>query len=116
MHRPLALVRSKPATATAGISPAMPLSAVAPAPHAAPLQRPALPLLSPVPANGGYLRRCTFRRVELTQAGTRRTDPTYAVTCLYPDRVTGSPLGDLQSARAICDGCAATGIFRPDED
>ena len=114
--RPLALVRSKPSSATVGVASAMPLPAVAPAPHAIPVPRPSAPLLSPVPTNGGYLRRCTFRKVELAQAGTRRTDPMYAVTCLYPDRETGSPLGDLQSARAIRDGCAATGIFRPDED
>ena len=74
------------------------------------------PLLSQVPSNGGYLRRCTFRRVELAAAATRRSDPAYAVTCLYPDREAGRPLGDLASARAICDGCCATSIFRPDED
>lgn len=107
----MALVRSKPAA-----SQAMALPAVTPPPHALPANRPALPLLSPVPQNGGYLRRCTFRRVELAQAGTRRTDPVYAVTCLYPNMEGESPLGDLHSARAICDGCAATGIFRPDED
>jgi hypothetical protein len=83
---------------------------------ALPAGRPTLPLLSPVPSNGGYLRRCTYRRIELAHAGTRRADPVYDVTCLYPDRETGRPLGDLASARAICDGCGATGIFRPDED
>lgn len=94
----------------------MPMPAVVPPPHATPGARTALPLLSSVPDNGGYLRRCTFRRVELAQAATRRDDARYAVTCLYPDLGAGSPLGDLRSARAICDGCAATGIFRPDED
>jgi len=81
-----------------------------------PATRAALPLLSPVPATGGYLRRCTYRKVVLASAPTHRVAPLYEATCLYPDRETGSPLGDLQSARAICDGCAATGIFRPDED
>jgi hypothetical protein len=93
----------------------MPMPAVVP-PHATPSARAALPLLSSVPANGGYLRRCTYRRIALAVPGTRRAEPVYAVSCLYPDRETGSPLGDLHSARAICDGCAATGIFRPDED
>ena len=108
----MAFARSKPAA----ISEAMALPAIAPPPHAAPAGRPALPLLSPVPSNGGYLRRCTFRRIELAQAPTRRAEASYRVTCLYPDMGAGSPLGDLRSARAICDGCAATGIFRPDED
>lgn len=109
---PVALVRSKPAAAS--ISEAMALPAVTP--PAMPVPRPPLPLLSPVPANGGYLRRCTFRKMEPVTLATRRADATYSVTCLYPDRETPQPLGDLASARAICDGCAATGIFRPDED
>jgi hypothetical protein len=54
--------------------------------------------------------------MELSTPVVRRSEPAYAVTCLYPDRETPRPLGDLASARAICDGCAATGIFRPDED
>lgn len=110
----MALVRTKPAAAAASISEAMALPAVTP--PAVPVSRPPLPLLSPVPANGGYLRRCTFRRMELAAPGTKRIDPVYAVACLYPDRETPRSLGDLASARAICDGCAATGIFRPDED
>ena len=85
-------------------------------PQATPAVRPMLPLLSAVPAHAGYLRRCTFRRVELVQEATRRSSADYTAACLYPDRVAGRPLGDLQSARAICDGCVATGIFRPDED
>jgi hypothetical protein len=79
------------------------------------MPRTALPLLSTVPAHGGHLRRCTFRKLELSAPATRRAEASYAVTCLYPDRAP-QPLGDLASARAICDGCAATGIFRPDED
>jgi hypothetical protein len=114
MPIPVALVRSKPAAAAASISEAMALPAVTP--PAMPVTRPPLPLLSPVPANGGYLRRCTFRKMELSTPVVRRSEPAYAVTCLYPDRETPRPLGDLASARAICDGCAATGIFRPDED
>jgi hypothetical protein len=66
---------------------------------------------------GGHLRRCTFRRVTLLELeGRRRAPATYSVDCLYPDREVALPLGDMASARAICDACAATGIFRADED
>lgn len=108
----MALVRPKPAA----IAEPSPRHAVPLPPHLVPGTRSPLPLLSAVPTNGGYLRRCTYRRVELARPATRRSEPAYAVTCLYPDHAVGSPLGDLASARAICDGCAATGIFRPDED
>jgi hypothetical protein len=72
--------------------------------------------MAAVPANGGYLRRCTFRRVALRDGAGRASPPAYDVACLYPDHALALPLGDLASARAICDACAATGIFRPDED
>jgi hypothetical protein len=72
--------------------------------------------MAPVPSDGGRLRRCTFRRVTAIQSGRGRGLPVYDVACLYPDREQALPLGDLDSARAICDACAATGIFRPDED
>jgi hypothetical protein len=72
--------------------------------------------MASVPANGGYLRRCTFRRVSLAEPLKPRALPAYEVACLYPDRELARPLGDLASARPICDACAATGIFRPDED
>ncbi|MEA2622698.1 MAG: hypothetical protein QOH61_1608 [Chloroflexota bacterium] len=74
------------------------------------------PLMAPVPTDGGRLRRCTFRRVTVVQGAKGRELPLYEVACLYPDREQALPLGDLASARAICDACAATGIFRPDED
>jgi hypothetical protein len=38
------------------------------------------------------------------------------VACMYPKRESPVPLGDLESARPVCDGCTARGIFRPDED
>jgi hypothetical protein len=61
-----------------------------------------------------HMRRCTFRRVS---AVPRRGElPLYDVSCLYPKRDTAIPLGDLASARPICAGCSAPGIFRPDED
>jgi hypothetical protein len=46
----------------------------------------------------------------------RRALPVYDVNCLYPDRAAPVPLGDLASARDICEGCTASGIFRADED
>jgi hypothetical protein len=92
-------------------------------PHPSPIVDPnprpsALPLNAPVAADGGRLRRCTFRRVSVavpTQSRGRSL-PVYDVACLYPSRESAIPLGDLDSARAICDACAATGIFRPVED
>jgi len=74
--------------------------------------------MAPVPADGGRFRRCTFRRVTLLNEPDRRgvALPVYDVACLYPAREEEIPLGDLASARPICDACAATGIFRPDED
>lgn len=83
-----------------------------------PLLRPngTAPLMAPVPSDGGRLRRCTFRRVGVVQGARGAASPTYEVNCLYPDRERALPLGDLASARAICDACAATGIFRADED
>ena len=60
-----------------------------------------------------HIRRCTYRRLVALQ---RRPVPLYDVECLYPDRSSPLPLGDLQSARGICDSCQAAQIFRPDED
>jgi hypothetical protein len=77
-----------------------------------------LPLLAPVSADGSRLRRCTFRRVSVAAAAPSRgrSLPVYDVACLFPSRESSIPLGDLGSARAICDACTATGLFRPDED
>jgi hypothetical protein len=93
---------------------------------AKPLRRPrtsgtsdrSTPLMAPVPSDGGRLRRCTFRKIEVASVVPPRGRglPTYAVTCLYPDLKQSLPLGDLDSARAICNACVATGVFRPDED
>ncbi len=46
----------------------------------------------------------------------RRPEPIYDVECLYPSRSAPIPLGDLATARPICDGCQALGIFRADEE
>ena len=86
------------------------------------LPQPFQSLPSPGPTQAldvaSQMRRCSFRRVSAVQltTGRRRVLPVYDVECLYPDRVTPVPLGDLASARSICDGCHAPGIFRPDED
>lgn len=60
-----------------------------------------------------HLRRCTYRRLIAVK---RSPDALYDVECLYPDRIVPIPLGDLETARPICDGCTAAHIFRPDED
>jgi hypothetical protein len=59
------------------------------------------------------IRRCTFRR--LIHVDTSE-DRVFDVECLYPDRRVPIPLGDLESAIPICNGCTAPHIFRPDED
>ncbi len=60
------------------------------------------------------LRRCTFRRVAVTARP--RELPIYAVACTFPDRNKQVPLGDIESARPICQACTFQGIFRPDSD
>ena len=61
------------------------------------------------------LRRCTFRRVTTTVAGPRQL-PVYDVACTFPDRRKAVPLGDVESARPVCESCTYQGIFRPDSD
>lgn len=59
------------------------------------------------------IRRCTFRRlIQIDAPGERM----YEVECLFPERRVPLPLGDLESAKPICNACVATGVFRPDED
>jgi hypothetical protein len=60
-----------------------------------------------------HIRRCTFRRMIAVE---RRPDAVYDVQCLFPDRSVPIPLGDLESARPICNACTARPVFRPDED
>jgi len=77
--------------------------------------RPWLPIalaaVEPAP-----IRRCTYRRLSVVTPATRGAATGYAADCLYPRMEEAVPLGDLERARAICAGCSATGIFRPDED
>jgi hypothetical protein len=64
----------------------------------------------------GRLRRCTFRRIDLTSPLAGRLErSSYEVMCLYGGAETPLALGDIASARPICDACQAAGIFRPDE-
>lgn len=67
----------------------------------------------PRPENASHLRRCTFRRLIRVDAG---PPALYDVECLYPTRQVSIPLGDLETARPICNACVATGVFRPDEE
>jgi hypothetical protein len=62
------------------------------------------------------LRRCTFRRVAMKAAAGPRQLPVYDVACTFPDRRRAVPLGDIESARPICESCTYQGIFRPDSD
>ena len=68
----------------------------------------ALPAIGPA-----QLRRCWYRRLTRVDAG--RTT-VYDVECLLPKQLGSVPLGDLETARPVCNTCAAAGVFRPDED
>jgi hypothetical protein len=63
-------------------------------------------------AGPAHLRRCWFRRMSRVDAAGLAV---YDVQCLFPNR-QAVPLGDLETARAVCESCQAPGIFRPDED
>jgi hypothetical protein len=79
------------------------------------MQRPFVPASAHAPeAAATPLRRCTFRRV--TTIAVPRALPMYDVACTFPDRRRAVPLGDIESARPICDSCTYQGIFRPDSD
>ncbi|HYI22727.1 MAG TPA: hypothetical protein VEX62_08840 [Candidatus Limnocylindrales bacterium] len=60
------------------------------------------------------LRRCTFRRMTLVSAP--REPQAYDVACMFPDRRTPVPLGNVEDARPICASCTYSGIFRADAD
>jgi hypothetical protein len=78
----------------------------------------ALPIETTAPAPDAYrladprIKRCTFRRLILVET----REQIYDVECLFPDRRRPVPLGDLESATPICNGCTAPHIFRADED
>ncbi len=60
------------------------------------------------------LRRCTFRKI--TTLARARSLPVYEAVCTFPDRRAPATLGDLDSARSICEACTFNGLFRPDSD
>ena len=94
-----------------------------PLPDAAPLLRPwtprpqdrALPTAQ-VATNEAPLRRCTFRRLTVSGPGIRGAVASYAAECLYEGLDQPMPMGTLDRAWGICQGCTNTGIFRADED
>jgi hypothetical protein len=69
-----------------------------------------LPVVSSEP-----LRRCTFRSIAAVHA-TADKPARYEVSCMFPDRKTAVPLGDVERARPICAACTYQGIFRADSD
>jgi hypothetical protein len=81
--------------------------AITPRPFTAPAAHP--PQVAAAP-----LRRCTFRRV--TTIEKPRALPVYQVACTFPDRRAVVSLGDVESARPVCEACTYSGIFRPDSD
>jgi hypothetical protein len=93
-----------------------------PHPDAAPLIRPwargiagrALPTASA--ASETPLRRCTFRRLSVIASPGRGGIAGYAAECLYDGLDQPIPMGDLDRAWSVCQGCTNTGIFRADED
>jgi hypothetical protein len=60
-----------------------------------------------------HLRRCWYRRLTRVEAGGTTV---YDVECMLPRELGTVPLGDLETARRVCNTCAAGGVFRPDED
>jgi hypothetical protein len=79
------------------------------------------PLARDVPAPetvipAGRLRRCTYRRIDLVKTLPGRSQrSSYEIACLYGGELTALALGDIETARPVCEACQATGIFRPDE-
>jgi len=64
--------------------------------------------------DGAPLRRCTFRRMTLVSSP--RELQVYDVACMFPDRRTPVPLGNVEDARPVCASCTYNGIFRADAD
>jgi hypothetical protein len=74
----------------------------------------ASPAVRVSPTANTPLRKCTFRRVSVTERP--RELPVYDVACTFPDRKMAIPLGDIEAARPVCDSCTYQGIFRADSD
>jgi hypothetical protein len=66
----------------------------------------------PIPRQG-RIRRCRVRHVSILAAG---DGPPVQVDCLLGGIEHPLPLGTMDEARAICNACTATTIWRVDED
>ena len=62
------------------------------------------------------LRRCTFRRLSVSGTTSRGSATSYTAECLYEGLDQPLPMGDLDRAWGVCQGCTNPGIFRADED
>ena len=88
--------------------------AILPRVIAVPGIRPQTAAASATATASAPLRRCTFRYLKVVDNG--RDLPMYDVSCTFPDRQGAVPLGDIESARPVCDACTYQGIFRADSD
>jgi hypothetical protein len=78
------------------------------------LTNPAVRPQATVSTASAPLRRCTFRYVKAVTSA--HSLPVYEIACTFPDRKKRIPLGDVESARPVCEACTYQGIFRPDSD
>jgi hypothetical protein len=60
-----------------------------------------------------HIRRCVHRRLSAVRCGSRLA---YDVDCLQAGHLVPLPLGDLDTARPICNSCEAPHVFRPDAE
>ncbi|HET6380217.1 MAG TPA: hypothetical protein VFH63_04170 [candidate division Zixibacteria bacterium] len=68
---------------------------------------------TPTPRRG-RIRRCSVRHVAITPGPDGL--PMVQVNCLLGGRDHPLPLGTMDEARAICNACTATTVWRADED
>lgn len=107
----MALARSK-AVAVKAVTIVDTDTAPLPVPWSARRSGSALPLARPV--HDTPLRRCTFRRLTVTNG--RGSTASYSAECLYEGPDQPAAMGDLDRAWSVCEGCTRSGIFRADED
>ena len=67
---------------------------------------------TPIPRQG-RIRRCRVRHVSILPGDDQ---PTVQVDCLLGGPEHPLPLGTMDEARAICNACTATTVWRADED
>ena len=67
---------------------------------------------APIPRSG-RIRRCRVRHVAIAPGPERGV---VQVTCLLGGIDHPLPLGTMDEARAICNACTATTVWRADED